>query len=65
MQQRFEVRGMSCEHCVRAVTDAVHRVDASASVRIDLPAGRVEVESQATRERLADAIRDAGYEVPA
>jgi copper chaperone len=65
MQQGFEVRGMSCEHCVRAVSASLRRIDADASVRVDLQSGRVEVESRAPRERLAEAIRDEGYEVVA
>ncbi len=63
MQERFDVQGMTCAHCVRAVTEAVKRVDPAATVAVDLPAGRVEVESGATRERIADAIREEGYAV--
>jgi copper chaperone len=63
MQVRFDVQGMTCAHCVRAVTEAVRRVDPAAKVAIDLPTGRVEVESGATRERIADAIREEGYAV--
>lgn len=65
MEQRFEVRGMSCQHCVRAITDSVRRLDAAAVVRVDLPTGRVDVESTAAREQLAAAIREEGYEVAA
>jgi copper chaperone len=61
MQQRFEVQGMTCDHCVRAVTDAVRRVDAGAKVDVSLAEGAVGVESAAPRERLAGAIREAGY----
>lgn len=63
MRQQFEVEGMSCQHCVRAVTSAVQRVDAAARVEVDLPAKAVTVESSAPRERLAAAIRDEGYAV--
>ena len=63
MQQRFEVQGMTCAHCVRAVTEALWRVDPSARVEVDLASGRVEVDTSAARERLADAIRGEGYTV--
>ena len=65
MQQQFEVQGMTCSHCVRAVTDAVRRVDAAAKVEIDLASGAVRIEGAAPRERLAQAIRDEGYTVSA
>ncbi|WP_199032140.1 heavy-metal-associated domain-containing protein, partial [Ralstonia sp. ASV6] len=32
----FSVEGMSCGHCVSAVTRAVQQVDAAASVQVDL-----------------------------
>lgn len=59
----FQVSGMSCQHCVRAVTQAVQDVDPDAEVRIDLPAGRVEVQSAEASPALQDAIREAGYAV--
>ena len=34
--QSFKVTGMTCAHCVRAVTDAVRGVDAAADVKVDL-----------------------------
>jgi copper chaperone len=40
---RFKVAKMSCGHCVRAVTEAVHGVDAAARVDVDLKAGEVTV----------------------
>lgn len=65
MQQRFEVQGMTCAHCVRAVTEALRRVDAAARVEVDLASGRVDVDATVPRERLADAIREEGYTVAA
>jgi copper chaperone len=63
MQQRFDVQGMTCAHCTRAVTEAVKRLDPVARVDVDLATGRVEVESGAPRERIAAAIREEGYAV--
>ena len=58
----FEVNDMTCGHCVNAVNKAVASVDKDAKVQIDLAAHRVEVEpSDATTQRLSDAIKDAGY----
>jgi copper chaperone len=65
MNQVFQVRGMSCGHCVKAVTEAVHTVDPAADVKVDLGSGKVEVDSGSARETLADAIREEGYTVAA
>ena len=58
----FKVDGMSCGHCVKAVTDAVQEVDAGARVSVDLASGRVRVDSAAAAGRVAQAIAGAGYE---
>jgi copper chaperone len=63
MEQRFEVHGMSCAHCVKAVTRAVQGVDPGATVEVDLPGARVTVRSEADRQRIAAAIREEGYTV--
>jgi copper chaperone len=65
MEHRFDVQGMTCGHCARAVTEAVKRIDASARVEVDLAGGKVQVESSAQREPLAAAIREEGYTVAA
>lgn len=59
----FQVEGMSCSHCVNAVTRSVHAVDGDAKVEVDLGAQRVRVESTADVEKIAGAIVDAGYPV--
>ena len=63
MQQAFEVQGMTCGHCERAVTNAIQGVDAQAQVKIDRAANRVEVETSASREAVAAAIAEEGYKV--
>lgn len=63
--QNFQVQGMTCQHCVRAVEDAVQTLDAQATVTVDLSTGQVAVQSQQPREALAAALSDAGYRVQA
>jgi copper chaperone len=63
MEHRFDVQGMTCGHCVRAVSDAVMRVDAAARVDVDLAAGKVLVESSVPREPFVAAIGEEGYAV--
>lgn len=60
----LDVQGMSCNHCVMSVTKAVKALDARAEVKVDLAAGRVEVDSAVLdRAKVAAAIEDAGYDV--
>jgi copper chaperone len=59
----FEVQGMSCQHCVAAVTRSIHEIDPQAQVRVDLERGRVAVESTQSTDALKDAIDEAGYTV--
>lgn len=63
MQQVLNVQGMSCGHCERAVTSAIKRVDPKAAVKVDLASGRVEVESDVSRETIANAVVEEGYTV--
>ena len=62
---RYQVEGMSCGHCVQAVTRAVKAHDPQAEVAVDLAAKAVSVRSEQPRERIAEAIRGAGYAVAA
>ncbi|MEW6694866.1 Copper chaperone CopZ [Tepidimonas thermarum] len=63
MQHVFTVNGMSCGHCVKAITQAIRALDPNATVQVDLDDRRVEVDSEQPRVALADAIRDEGYTV--
>jgi len=59
------VKGMSCQHCVKAVTNAIQELDANAKVEIDLPSGQVAVQSSAPAAKLREAIAEAGYKIVA
>ncbi|WP_296225890.1 heavy-metal-associated domain-containing protein [Ralstonia sp. UBA689] len=61
----FSVEGMSCGHCVAAVTRAVQQVDAAASVQVDLSKQTVAVSSGASTDAVKAAIEQAGYPVKA
>lgn len=64
MKMVFTVEGMSCQHCVKAVKNALSEVQGVKSVEVDLAAKKVEVEGDNLQEQqLKDAIQDAGYEV--
>ncbi|PKA69511.1 copper chaperone [Pseudomonas baetica] len=59
--QVFNVQGMSCGHCVKAVTQAVQAKDPTASVRVDLAAKEVGVESALSADQVIEIISEEGY----
>jgi copper chaperone len=61
----YDVTGMTCEHCVRAVTTEVTALDGVQDVVVDVAAGKVTVRSTAPLDIVAmrAAIDEAGYEL--
>ena len=59
----FQVTGMTCAHCRRAVTDEIAAVDGVESVTVDLPTGTVTVTTRCPVDRadIASAVDEAGY----
>jgi len=57
----LRVEGMTCGHCVSAVTRAVKAVDPEANVQVDLGTGKVRVDSRSSADALGKAIAEAGY----
>ena len=58
---KLTLPAMTCGHCVRAVTETVQRVDAAASVKIDLPTHHVSIESVQPGAVFAAALTEEGY----
>ena len=61
----FTVTGMTCGHCVAAVTEEVAKLDNVDGVDIDLASGAVTVHSDGPVDpaAFAAAVDEAGYEV--
>jgi copper chaperone len=60
----LKVDGMSCDHCVKAVTEALQSVSGVRTAEVDLGAGRavVEYDEGATSPaRLVGAVMEEGY----
>jgi len=57
----FNVQDMTCGHCAGRISKAIIGVDANAKVDIKIEGRIVSVESKATKEELAEAIKEAGY----
>ena len=61
----YRVTGMSCEHCVRAVSGEIAKLSGVLDVAVDLEMGAVAITSAAPLDdaQIADAIKEAGYEI--
>jgi copper chaperone len=61
----FTVKGMTCGHCVAAVTEEVSKIDNVTDVQVDLATGAVTVASDGAVDaaRFAAAVDEAGFEV--
>lgn len=59
----YTVEGMTCGHCVSAVTEEISQIAGVRDVQVDLGSGNVTVTSDAPldREAVAAAVDEAGY----
>jgi copper chaperone CopZ len=59
----WTVTGMTCGHCVTAVTEEVSAIEGVESVEVELETGAVTVAAATdpTREQMAAAVDEAGY----
>ncbi|WP_299563669.1 heavy-metal-associated domain-containing protein [uncultured Mycolicibacterium sp.] len=58
----LQVAGMSCGHCVAAITRAVAPLPGVTGVDVDLDAGTVTVAGHPDPAAVAAAIEDCGYD---
>ena len=65
MTSTYMVKGMTCGHCVRSVTEEVSEVAGVRGVDVDLASGRVTVSSAQPVDDAAvrAAVAEAGYQV--
>lgn len=64
----YQVTGMTCGHCTAAVTEELTAIDGVTGVEIDLVKGgtspvHVTAARELTREEVATAVEEAGYEL--
>lgn len=61
----YNVAGMTCAHCVSAVTQELTAIPGVRAVQVDLGDGRVSVTSDdpLARDTVQAAISEAGYEL--
>lgn len=58
---KLQVDGMSCEHCVRAISQALAAVPGVQHVEVSLERGEAVIEGEAEVSALIAAIVDEGY----
>lgn len=61
----YTVTGMTCGHCVQAVTGELTRLPGVRDVQVDLPTGAVSVTSDGPLpiDEIRAAVDEAGYEL--
>ena len=61
----YNVKGMTCGHCVSAVTEEITKIEGVNAVDIDLPTGNVTVTSESPLgdDTVRAAVDEAGYEL--
>lgn len=64
MKMNLKVEGMSCQHCVMAVSNALFAIEGVENVQIQLDAKTVSVQGENLSEKaIRDAIDEAGYDL--
>lgn len=59
----FIVVGMTCDHCVKAVTSEVSTIAGISEVVVDLSQATLSFTGEIPRETIAEAVKEAGYEL--
>jgi len=65
METVYEVKGMTCGHCVGSVTQEISALPGVENVDVVLETGKVTVKSEAglTVDQVREAVDEAGYEL--
>lgn len=60
-----KIKGMSCQHCVNAVTKALSEIEGVSNVKVDLSSGEATFDAAqpVAQELLAEKIKKAGFEI--
>jgi copper chaperone len=64
MKTSVKIKGMSCNHCVMAVTKELNQIDGISDVQVDLEKGEATLEhgTSVDMARIKQAIEKAGFE---
>lgn len=59
--EAYHVKGMTCQHCVRAVTEAIKGLPNVEDVQVDLESGVVKIKGNPDKVAVKKAIEEEGY----
>lgn len=62
MQTTLKVTGMTCGHCVAAVTKALENVPGVEKADVSLEKAQAVVSGDADKQAMVDAVKEEGYE---
>ena len=61
--ETMKVSGMSCQHCVASVTEALEKLEGLSEVKVDLSAGEVSFKNNGVeRQKIKTAISQIGFD---
>ena len=66
-QETIKVVGMTCQHCVQTITDALNNITGLNTVNVDLIKKEVRVkfnENETKLKKISDKIIEMGFELP-
>lgn len=65
-KEKFEIKGMTCDHCVMRVTSALENLEGVKSAKVSLKKNEALVKFDADItpvDQMVLAVKDAGYEL--
>ncbi len=63
---RLDIPNISCEHCSKAIEDALSAIDGVQAVSVDIPDKYADAtfdEADVSLDKIEDVLKDIGYEV--
>ncbi|HBN82884.1 MAG TPA: heavy metal transport/detoxification protein [Clostridiales bacterium] len=65
MKKKVGIEGMTCDHCVKRVENALKELDGVKNVKVNLKkkTADMELEVDLSSDKIKAAVEDAGYEV--
>jgi len=63
MTKKIHIEGMSCQHCVKHVREALLELEGVKHVEVDLKEKLDVLEGEVSDDKIKTAIEDAGYDV--
>jgi copper chaperone len=57
----LDIKGMTCDHCVHTVTEALRQVGGVTEARVTLKTGKAQVDGSASAADLIAAVAEEGY----